>query len=65
MKTQWVYYVHLDSGAVAKVNTEELEGMMIMGGFRRCSYGEYLAARKAIREREQEIRIEGQVKDEH
>lgn len=64
-KMQWIYYVHKEGNVVAKVNSDAFDWRMDDIGFRRCSYAEYLQARKLIREREQEINIEGKVENEH
>lgn len=62
-KDKWIYYVQVETRAVGKVNTDAFEAAMVEMGFRRCSYAEYLKWRKRLREREQQINIEGKVKN--
>lgn len=57
----WIYYVQVEGKAVGKVNTEGFDGVMASMSFRKCTYAEYLRAKKLIRERETQINIDGKM----
>lgn len=48
-KAQWFYYTMNNGECVAKVNSGELAGAMAMAGFSRCTYAQYLRAKKQLR----------------
>jgi len=57
MKREWFYYVHQDGNGIMRVNTDAFDWRLAEIGFQRCSYAEYLKARKEIRERKRQENV--------
>jgi len=56
-KTKWLYFVSANS--VARANNPIVIPMFLEIGFHQCSYNEYLAKRKTLKDDETTIEIQG------